>query len=106
PRVGRYCVDVEDAVTIGVNAIEKALENAELIAIDEIGPMELSVPQLKSAIYYVLKSNKILLAVIHWKLKESLLKLVSNQWELFPVSVSNRDRIHETLYFKIRASLY
>ncbi len=108
PRVGKYCVNTEAAAAIGVNAIKKALENADLIAIDEIGPMELSVPQLKSAIYEVLGSNKVLLAVIHWKLKDSLLKSLSlkNQWELFTVSVSNRDWIHKTLYSKIRTSLY
>ncbi|MEO3993255.1 MAG: NTPase [Desulfurococcaceae archaeon TW002] len=106
PRIGKYCVNTAAATAIGVNAIKKALENADLIAIDEIGPMELSVSQLKSAIYEVLKSNRVLLAVIHWKLKDSLLKLLSSQWELFLISISNRDWIHKTLYSKIRASLY
>lgn len=106
PRIGRYCVNVEEASTIGTKAIKRAIESANLIAIDEIGPMELSVPQLKSAIYDVLKSNRVLLAVIHWKLKDSLLKSLSGQWELFSVSVSNRDWIHKDLYFKMRTSLY
>lgn len=106
PRIGKYCVNTEAAVAIGVNAIKEALENADLIAIDEIGPMELSVPQLKSAIYEVLGGNKVLLAVIHWKLKDSLLKSLKSQWELFMVSISNRDWIHKALYSKIRNSLY
>ncbi|MFN3268610.1 MAG: nucleoside-triphosphatase, partial [Zestosphaera sp.] len=54
----------------------------------------------------VLRSNKVLLAVIHWKLKDSLLKSLKSQWELFTVSISNRDWIHKTLYSKIRTSLY
>lgn len=106
PRIGKYCVNVETTATIGVNAIKKALESADLIAIDEIGPMELSVPQLKSAIHEALKSNKVLLAVIHWKLKDSILKPLHNEWELFSVSISNRDWIHKTLYLKIRTLLY
>lgn len=106
PRIGKYCVNVETTINVGVKAINKAVESADLIAIDEVGPMELSVPQLKAAIYSVLKSDKVLLAVIHWKLKDSLLKSLSGQWELFSVSVSNRDWIHKSIYSKIRASLY
>lgn len=106
PRVGRYCVNAEVTATIGVSAIKKALESADLIAMDEVGPMELSVPQLKLAIHEVLKSDRVLLAVIHWKLKDDILKLLRDRWELFSVSVSNRDWIHKALYIKMRTSLY
>jgi nucleoside-triphosphatase len=106
PRIGRYCVNVEAATAVGVNSIKKAVEDSDLIAIDEIGPMELSVPQLRSAIYDVLRSDRVLLAVIHWKLKDTILKSLSGRWELFSVSLSNRDWIHKDLYFKIRDSLY
>ncbi|MEM3142776.1 MAG: NTPase, partial [Zestosphaera sp.] len=71
PRVGRYCVDVEDAVTIGVNAIEKALENAELIAIDEIGPMELSIPRLKREIIRKLSEVEKAMVVVHRNLSDT-----------------------------------
>ncbi len=106
PRIGRYCVNVAAATAVGVNSIKKAMENSDLIAIDEIGPMELSVPQLRSAIYDVLRSDRVLLAVIHWKLKDTILKSLSGRWELFSVSLSNRDWIHKDLYFRIRDSLY
>lgn len=40
PRVGRYRVDVADLEAVGVAALERALEGAALIVIDEIGKME------------------------------------------------------------------
>jgi nucleoside-triphosphatase len=41
PRVGRYGVDLEALVAVGVASIQRALHNDALIVIDEIGPMEL-----------------------------------------------------------------
>jgi nucleoside-triphosphatase len=42
PKVGSYSVVVEDLETIGVRALETAKDKADLVVIDEIGPMEMT----------------------------------------------------------------
>ncbi|MEM2021040.1 MAG: NTPase [Zestosphaera sp.] len=104
PRVGRYCVNERDATSIGVNAIEKALLLADVVAIDEIGPMELAVPALKSAILKVVKGDKTLMAVIHWRLRNELIGLTSGRHEVVEITLTNRNHIYRDIYSKIRAS--
>ncbi|MEM0014790.1 MAG: NTPase [Zestosphaera sp.] len=106
PRVGRYCVDVEATASIGVKAVEKAISSADLIAVDEVGPMELAVPPLKTSILKVLSGDKPLMAVIHWRLKSELLRLVRGRWELMEITQLNRSHIHRDIYSKIRITLY
>lgn len=106
PRVGKYCVDTEAAALVGVKAIEEAVSRADLIAVDEVGPMELAVPPLKTSILKVLTGDKTLLAVIHWRLKNELLRLAGSRWELKEVTLSNRNYIHRDVYSLIRDTLY
>lgn len=66
-RVGKYTVMLDDLERIGVAAIRDALENAHVVIIDEIGPMELYSEEFKKAVWDVLESPKPLLATIHVK---------------------------------------
>jgi len=43
------------------------MEKRKVIAIDEIGPMELFSERSKEAVREALESHKIVLAVVHWK---------------------------------------
>jgi len=89
PRIGRYVVNVEGAGELGANAIGKAISEADLIAIDEIGPMELLIPKLKKAIIDALKSNKPLLSVIHWRMRDSqILSLTRNAMKYYITEAS------------------
>ena len=71
PRLGSYTIVVDDVVNIGVNALKRALSSADIIVIDEIGPMELKVNSLRDAIVRVLTSDKPLLTVFHRRLKNT-----------------------------------
>ncbi|MEM4519996.1 MAG: NTPase [Sulfolobales archaeon] len=90
-RVGRYCIDVDDAVGIGVEAVMKAVNDADLLCIDEIGPMELKVGQLRDAIIYALGGSKNLLAVIHWRLNDPTITELLKTSTKYEVTFSNRD---------------
>jgi len=68
PRVGRYIVLVDSAERLGVRALRTALEDADVVAIDEVGPMELAVPKLREAILEAAGAAKPLLAVVHARL--------------------------------------
>jgi nucleoside-triphosphatase len=56
PRVGRYGVDLEALVAVGVASIQRALRNDALIVIDEIGPMELFSAAFCQAVIVALDS--------------------------------------------------
>ncbi len=69
PRVGRYTVLVEEIDRVGVKAIEKALREADVVLIDEIGKMELFSDRFKLAVEKALNSEKPVLATLHRTLK-------------------------------------
>ncbi len=75
PQVGKYRVNIEDLNSIGAQAITEAVEKCEAIAIDEIGPMELFSERFKGAVRKALESHKLVLAVVHWKAKDTLICL-------------------------------
>ncbi len=65
PRVGRYHVVLSDLNSIGVGAIRRAIREAEVIVIDEIGPMELYSQEFKDTVVSALDLQKPVLATIH-----------------------------------------
>jgi nucleoside-triphosphatase len=50
PKVGRYAVDVSGFEAVGVDALEAATRDADLIVVDEIGKMELCSPRFAAAL--------------------------------------------------------
>jgi len=65
---GKYVVHVDELERVGVSAIRRALVEADLVVIDEIGPMEYKSNGFVKAVGEVLKSDKPLLAVVHRKM--------------------------------------
>lgn len=74
PRVGKYRVDLEDLNAIGVGAINRALGDCDLVIIDEIGPMELFSKEFVNVVKGAFSSDKHVIATIHFRTKERLLK--------------------------------
>lgn len=70
PRIGKYHVCRDEALSVGLSALERAVGEADVIAIDEIGPMELRIPELRSAMIEALKSGKPFIVVAHIRLKD------------------------------------
>jgi nucleoside-triphosphatase len=102
PQVGKYYVNVGDLDNIGVAAITQALEKCSVIAIDEIGPMELFSPKFKQAVAQALVSKKLVLAVVHGKAKDTLVTQVKRRVdaEIFNVTFSNREKLPDQLIQK------
>lgn len=69
PRIGSYAVLVREAEVLGVRALESALREADVIGIDEIGPMELLVPGIRRLVEEAIRSYKPKLSVIHRRLR-------------------------------------
>lgn len=74
PQVSKYRVNLNDINEVGVNAIKNALKFADLIIIDELGPMEFHSRQFLDVVKDALKSKKPLLASIHFRLRHPLLE--------------------------------
>ena len=68
-------VNLQNLNNIGVQAILEAIENCDVIAVDELGPMELFSKKFKTAVKKALASPKPVVAVVHWKAKDKLINL-------------------------------
>jgi len=65
PQVSKYRVNVKNVDEMSEAAIQRALDEADFIVIDEIAPMETHSEGFKHAVRAALDSDKPLLAVIH-----------------------------------------
>ncbi len=99
PQVGKYHVCLNDLNNIGAAAIVGALENADVVAIDEIGPMELFSEHFRRAVKQALESSKPVLAVVHAKAKDPLIAEAKQRAdaEVFTVTLANRDQLPQML---------
>ena len=104
PRVGKYVVIVSDAISIGVEALRNAVEHADVIVIDEVGPMELKVNELRREIINALKSNKHIIAVVHYRLRDYEIISVLKNYIKFEVTFTNRDKLPRIIADKILSS--
>ncbi|MCD6323939.1 MAG: NTPase [Desulfurococcales archaeon] len=95
-RVGKYCVEESSASEVGTKALEKALAEADVIAVDEVGPMELAIPVLKERILEVLRSRKPVLAVVHRKFAKRVSSSIGNSI-LHVVTMQNRAYLHRRI---------
>lgn len=99
PRVGRYRVNLEDLDDVGAQAITFAVENCDVVAIDEVGPMELFSEKFRAAVKQALESTKLVIAVVHWKARDSLISDVKSTEEADSITVTadNRESLSELL---------
>ncbi|MET1159837.1 MAG: NTPase [Thermoprotei archaeon] len=96
-RVGRYGVLVKEASRIISNALARALREADVIAIDEVGPMELKIPAFRHYLHLVLESDKPRILVIHYRLRDPDILNKIEKAEKHIVTESNRDRLNREL---------
>ncbi|HET6369694.1 MAG TPA: NTPase [Nitrospiria bacterium] len=93
-RVGKYGVDVAVLDRIGVPAILKGMQSSKLIAIDEIGRMELFSEAFRAAVLKALDSTTPLVGVIQ-KRSDPFLDRIRKRPDvrLFTITPANRDTL-------------
>ncbi|WP_175059711.1 NTPase [Thermococcus sp. 2319x1] len=101
PRVGKYTVNLEDLNCIGVLAIKRALKDADLIIIDEIGAMEYKSREFAEAVEKAVKSEKPLLATVH----RNYAKRFRNYGKLYVLTPENREHIRQEIIHNLKAIL-
>jgi len=99
PQVGKYRVNITDLNNIGAEAIIYAVGSCDVVAIDEVGPMELFSEKFRDAVRRALESPKLVMAVMHWKAQDKLISDAKKREdaEIITVTAENREKLHETI---------
>lgn len=103
PKVSKYRVNLEDVKKIGVRAIDRALEKADYVVIDEIGRMELFCDEFIEAVKRAIEHSKPVLGIIHWKMMHPLIAQIKSDEKslILTVDEENRDTLHEEVAKKL-----
>jgi len=100
PRIGRYCVNLQDITDVGVSAIEQAILEVDLIVVDELGPMELKSLDFTKAVRKALATPKPFLGSIHERVTHELVNEIRSkpEFQIVEVNLQNRETLpHELL---------
>ena len=97
-QVSKYKVDINSLNEVGVSALYKAIEEDDVIVIDEIGKMELLSPQFKGAVLQAIESGKKVLGTIMLAPHPWADKIKTNpEVRIFMVIRSNRIQVLSTI---------
>ena len=108
PRVGKYVVLLDELERVGVGAIERAIRDADVVIIDEIGPMENYSRRFRSAVLEALSSPKPVLATIHVRARRHPFGrqvLSRSDCEVIEVTFSNRNSLPSRIAEKLCQAL-
>ena len=107
PRIGKYRVNLEALSRIGVHAIETAVENADYIVIDEVGPMELQGRSFQLAVLKALESSKPVIGILHWKMRHPIIDLIKTRKDvkIYQLTKENRTTMHRVLLNEVHEIL-
>ena len=103
PKIGKYHVNVTDLEVIGVGAVLDAVQNADILAVDEIGPMELTSEAFNNALVKAVESSKPLLGTLRYDLSNPLVNSIKtrDETEILKVTYKNREDLHIKIADKI-----
>jgi nucleoside-triphosphatase len=107
PQVGKYRVNLRDLDNIGAGSIRNAVTYAQIVVVDEIGPMELHSSAFKEAVVQAVNSDKPLLGVIHQRARDPLIDSLRrrNDVEILQATYENRTTLHNLLIERINQFL-
>ncbi|MEM5815016.1 MAG: NTPase [Candidatus Aenigmatarchaeota archaeon] len=97
-KLGKYFIDVSSFDEIFVPSIDIAFKECDIIVIDEIGKMELMSYNFILSLERILKSEKILVATLHF----SLIEKFKNRGKLYWVRFGKSDEVSKIIIEKIR----
>lgn len=97
PRVGKYTVNVEGFEHVALPALDYALTTCDVTCIDELGRMEFFSKKFIQKVDEVIRSEKLLIAVLHREYVDSYRKF----GVVMQVTPENRDTIINRLISSI-----
>lgn len=108
PRIGKYVVLVSELERVGVSAVARAIELAQVVVIDEIGPMELLSQRFREVVLKAFNSPKPVIATIHVRAHETPFGrsvLSRSDIVLIKIDESNRSRVPHEIAHLVLAQL-
>ena len=109
PRVSKYRVNLRDLEEIGVKAIERALDEDDVVIIDEVGKMELFSRKFVEVVERALRSGKPVLGTVHLRSFHPLARKIREgrvpNSKVIVVSLKNRERLAEEIFKELLSSL-
>jgi len=107
PQVGKYRVNLNDINVVGASSILNAVADADVVVVDEIGPMELFSPAFKEAVAQAIRSEKPVLGTIHHRAKDPLITTIRarEDAEILEVTYENRGELHNFIVSRIEECL-
>ncbi|AKG92548.1 putative nucleotide kinase [Geoglobus ahangari] len=93
PRVSKYRVFVENLEIVASRIAGYA--NADLVILDEVGPMELKSRSFVDAVERLLDSHENLLLTVHYRSTHPLVLRIKREFEVVELTPENRDRVVE-----------
>jgi len=75
PRIGKYRVNLNSLSNLAAKALEYARISSDLVACDEVGPMELLSPEFRNAVRLsVIETKKPSICVVHKRFEDPLIE--------------------------------
>ena len=107
PRHGKYVVNLNDLESIGVSAILEGIEEADVIVVDEVGPMELLSAKFRDAVEKLLRSGKHAVLTVHYRSRDPLVLAVKRSAgeNLIVLTPENRDEVPRKIVERIMDAL-
>ena len=107
PYVGKYHVNLRDLTQVGVVALDNAVSEADIIVIDEIGPMELLGRDFQEAAMRVVESPKPVLGIIHWRIKHPIIDGIKSRSDvkIYEITPQNRGDIQAKIMEEVLNTL-
>jgi nucleoside-triphosphatase len=103
PKISKYRVNLSDLDAIGAISILNAVTDADVVVVDEIGPMELFSPAFKDAVSRAIESEKPVLGTIHYRARDSLITAIKarEDAEILEVTQENRGHLHNLIIDRV-----
>ncbi|OKY77495.1 MAG: Nucleoside-triphosphatase THEP1 [Candidatus Methanohalarchaeum thermophilum] len=107
PKVSNYHVDVGNIDLVSKKAINRGLEDANYLVIDEIAPMEVYSQYFKEKTRQALDSNKPLIGVIHQRTSSGFIGKVKSRKdvEIYKIEELNKKTLIEQLLDQIKKDI-
>jgi len=97
--VGDYGVDIDEIERIGIPAIQTAIDEKDVIVIDEVGKMEVECAEFSVVVKEALEIDKPILLTLHKKSRNPLLQDIRRRDDVRILEVTNLNK--DFLPFKI-----
>lgn len=90
--IGKMGVNIEKLEEVGVKAIRNAIEECDLIIIDEVGKMEVECPAFIEAVREALDADKPMIVTLHKKSRNPLLQDIRRRDDVRILEVTPTNR--------------